>query len=475
MEMGNDQSQPGRTPRPLRISSPSRATLSRTSGVTETRPGYDQAEPRLHSRQSHSSSSRNRRIPESRLHYDQGEPHQSFRFSRDSSSRIPRDNGTRLDYNQAAPHHSSRPSNDSSITTPGVPGSRLDYYQGDLTQARPRVDSHRSSHISRIPSTGEREISQSIGSRADNGIRSSAESDGNSRTRKRGISQLTQSRSDYDDVENQSSTRRTSDLDLVEGYENNAIDFPHPRRHAGSEMARETGLSTRRTSDSGAPLPSDGRLLFFEPEAFARGIHVPLRSAGTRAARRANDPESTGNHIRFLEPSYPLGPEVFRSHPRRYDLEEYASEAELFDRAAPEEAPPTRLVPTSLTSALGAAFANIFDADFTPEELGNFFDQDEPSDELDPELSSRVESFIARFPQVDPTTFAEEEQSCPICSSRYSVPTTATRSEDPDTEPAIRPPCHHVIGRNCLGNWLKRGKSTCPICRARLLPGNLRT
>ncbi|MCJ1467048.1 hypothetical protein MMC07_005670 [Pseudocyphellaria aurata] len=70
-----------------------------------------------------------------------------------------------------------------------------------------------------------------------------------------------------------------------------------------------------------------------------------------------------------------------------------------------------------------------------------------------PSPPDAADAVVAALPAVD----APEEQSCPICMDPYA---------DDAAEPAVRLPCRHVLGGDCLAAWLRTGTETCPICRA---------
>jgi hypothetical protein len=63
---------------------------------------------------------------------------------------------------------------------------------------------------------------------------------------------------------------------------------------------------------------------------------------------------------------------------------------------------------------------------------------------------------------------------CPICSRPYSF------ADGRKTGRATKTACNHVLGAQCLQNWVDLGKSTCPICRRpmygveHLLPDTIR-
>ncbi|MCJ1464558.1 hypothetical protein MMC07_003171 [Pseudocyphellaria aurata] len=66
-----------------------------------------------------------------------------------------------------------------------------------------------------------------------------------------------------------------------------------------------------------------------------------------------------------------------------------------------------------------------------------------------------ADAVVAALPAVD----APEEESCPICMDPYDA-------DDDEAEPAVRLPCRHVLGGDCLAAWFRTGTETCPLCRA---------
>ncbi|KAF2245804.1 hypothetical protein BU26DRAFT_577081 [Trematosphaeria pertusa] len=56
-----------------------------------------------------------------------------------------------------------------------------------------------------------------------------------------------------------------------------------------------------------------------------------------------------------------------------------------------------------------------------------------------------------------------ENRSCPMCAFDFGP----VYSQDNATEPAVKTPCGHFIGRHCLESWLSHG--TCPVCPQPLL------
>ncbi|MCJ1469290.1 hypothetical protein MMC07_007923 [Pseudocyphellaria aurata] len=85
-----------------------------------------------------------------------------------------------------------------------------------------------------------------------------------------------------------------------------------------------------------------------------------------------------------------------------------------------------------------------------------------------PEGFGTVDTIMTRLPPVDTASLGEREKSCPVCLNDYNRPGSATSSRPSETEHAVRLPCHHVIGRECIRYWLQDGNITCPLCRANI-------
>lgn len=79
---------------------------------------------------------------------------------------------------------------------------------------------------------------------------------------------------------------------------------------------------------------------------------------------------------------------------------------------------------------------------------------------------SRAETFLQSLLVLPLTDLPEGNLDCPICMEPYSI---IQHSERP-----LRLPCSHVIGKDCLLEWLNSSilnanNNTCPICRTVLL------
>ncbi len=77
-----------------------------------------------------------------------------------------------------------------------------------------------------------------------------------------------------------------------------------------------------------------------------------------------------------------------------------------------------------------------------------------------------AEAFLTRLPTVGRGVLAKEDQQCPICMEEYgTMPSTTGIFEH-----AVRLPCHHIVGSECISLWLtpsppSHSKNTCPLCR----------
>ncbi|KAL9071981.1 MAG: hypothetical protein Q9161_003913 [Pseudevernia consocians] len=75
--------------------------------------------------------------------------------------------------------------------------------------------------------------------------------------------------------------------------------------------------------------------------------------------------------------------------------------------------------------------------------------------------------FLARLPKVGRGILAQEDQRCSICMEVYGT----TPSASGIIERAVRLPCNHVIGSECISLWLtpspsqRSSNNTCPVCR----------
>lgn len=77
--------------------------------------------------------------------------------------------------------------------------------------------------------------------------------------------------------------------------------------------------------------------------------------------------------------------------------------------------------------------------------------------------NARTETFIQSLPVPSLTDLSGDSQDCPICFEQYQNPQ--------NWENPVRLPCNHVLGQDCLQNWLTSSTSninnnTCPFCRA---------
>lgn len=77
-----------------------------------------------------------------------------------------------------------------------------------------------------------------------------------------------------------------------------------------------------------------------------------------------------------------------------------------------------------------------------------------------------AEAFLAHLPQVSRAILGKEDQNCPICMEDYGTIPSASGI----IERAVRLPCNHVVGSECISVWLtpthgQRGNNTCPVCR----------
>ena len=77
-------------------------------------------------------------------------------------------------------------------------------------------------------------------------------------------------------------------------------------------------------------------------------------------------------------------------------------------------------------------------------------------------------NILAQFPIVSRADLVYGER-CGICHETYWTDVTGSGIV---TEDAIRLPCGHEFGFECISTWLspEQGKNTCPLCRYELWP-----
>ena len=77
-----------------------------------------------------------------------------------------------------------------------------------------------------------------------------------------------------------------------------------------------------------------------------------------------------------------------------------------------------------------------------------------------------AEAFLASLPKVGRGVLATEDQQCPVCMEEYGTMPSTTGI----IERAVRLPCNHVLGSECISLWLtpspfRHSNNTCPLCR----------
>ena len=68
-------------------------------------------------------------------------------------------------------------------------------------------------------------------------------------------------------------------------------------------------------------------------------------------------------------------------------------------------------------------------------------------------------------PVLDTSLINPEDRHCTICQESFQNPGRITRSQS-RRELAVRLPCNHVFGNECITRWLAE-HDTCPYCRRR--------
>lgn len=79
-----------------------------------------------------------------------------------------------------------------------------------------------------------------------------------------------------------------------------------------------------------------------------------------------------------------------------------------------------------------------------------------------------VKTFLESLPVVKPEDLPENSQTCHICKELYNSPDP---EEVEKAESAVRLPCSHIMGSECLAKWFD-GHNSCPLCRAILFSQN---
>lgn len=80
-------------------------------------------------------------------------------------------------------------------------------------------------------------------------------------------------------------------------------------------------------------------------------------------------------------------------------------------------------------------------------------------------LFPNAETIQDLTPVVDTSLISPEDRHCTICQERFQNPGRITRSQS-RRERAVRLPCNHVFGNECITRWLAE-QDTCPYCRRR--------
>jgi hypothetical protein len=73
-----------------------------------------------------------------------------------------------------------------------------------------------------------------------------------------------------------------------------------------------------------------------------------------------------------------------------------------------------------------------------------------------------VRKELGYFPYSTAVEASGERLVCPICLEAFVRGAACSEV----------PACQHLFHRDCIGMWMKNGKSTCPLCRAVIVPGS---
>jgi hypothetical protein len=67
-------------------------------------------------------------------------------------------------------------------------------------------------------------------------------------------------------------------------------------------------------------------------------------------------------------------------------------------------------------------------------------------------------------PHTEKASSDDEVTECRICQCDFSH----EKPDEEDTEAAVKLPCNHLLGKECLQNWVNSGHNTCPYCMREL-------
>ncbi|KAL9127340.1 MAG: hypothetical protein Q9175_007753 [Cornicularia normoerica] len=73
-----------------------------------------------------------------------------------------------------------------------------------------------------------------------------------------------------------------------------------------------------------------------------------------------------------------------------------------------------------------------------------------------------AKEILDSLPTVKPDDLPENSQVCHICKELFDDP-----GAEENTELAVKLPCNHIMGSECLARWFE-GHDSCPMCRVRL-------
>ena len=226
-----------------------------------------------------------------------------------------------------------------------------------------------------------------------------------------------------------------------------------------ADMTIQTDFDAWRTNAI-ATMERTPRRRHVEPAFINDGLHgldnsgpVPQNLDLNRSAPRSADPE-------------PEEPEAFSIEPYRRFFEG-TSDQLLRQIEASDETQPVRR-----TDAYG-----LHNHEMNLDHLAN-----EINTATSGVSNHRAETFLKSLPILSLIDLPDDNQDCPICMEKYLTPqhdetswgilpprTPSDRGSNP-TDPPVRLPCNHIIGKDCLRSWLQssvlnRNNNTCPMCR----------